>query len=354
MQKPAVFRYCGAIHIHTNFSDGTEDIDYISKSAKRAGLDWIIVTDHNVMKTEEGFINGVCVIRGEEISPHSENHYLALDINEVIEPCDNPQIYVDKVRELGGFGFAAHPDEGMTTDNNGNLIPRKNSNHCIPWTNKNVIPDGIEIWNWFSNWADNYDDTSLIKKAYSFFFKHNIIKSPSPLTLKWWDLINKNSEEKIIPAIGGVDAHALKIYGYLVPLTVFPYETCFKTVNNIINLNEHLSNDFKIAKQQILSAVKQGNNIIINKNISKDIPEIFISNSKNIAYCGESITPDENTNLNIKLNKTANIKIILNGKEILKTKTKNCTIPIKEIGKYRAEISYNQKGFAYTNPIVVK
>ena len=353
MTQTALYQYCGAIHIHTKLSDGTEDVISVSRAAKKAGLDWIIVTDHNYIDAEEGFFNGVCVIKGQEISPHSENHYLVFGANEVIEPCDNPQIYIDKVRELGGFGFAAHPDEGIVIGENGNIYPRKNSNHCIPWTDKNIKPDGIEIWNWFSNWADNYDDTTLLTKAYSFLFKHKIVKNPSPLTLSWWDSLN-NERENIVPALGGVDAHALNITDYIVPLTVFPYLTCFKTVNNIINLKEPLSKDFNEAKKQILSAVTKGNNIIINKHTSDDIPEFSISNKDNIVYCGENINLEENTVLNIKTNKKTDIRILLNGKEIFKTQTKHDSIPIKEKGKYRAEFSYKGRGFAYTNPIVVK
>jgi len=353
MKNNNIFRYCGAIHIHTKFSDGTGDLKTIVKAAKKAGLDWIIITDHNYIDTEEGFFDDVCVIKGQEVSPKSENHYLVFGVNEVIELSDNPQTYVDKVREQGGFGFAAHPDEGFTSDKDGKPVPRKNSNHCIPWTDKNIKPDGVEIWNWFSNWADNYDDGSLLTKAHSFFFKHKIVKNPSCLTLSWWDKLN-NETEKIVPALGGVDAHALLIKDYLIPLYIFPYTTCFKTINNVITLKEPLSKDFSEAKQQILSAVKQGNNIIVNKHNEKSIPEVWISNVNEYACCGESISLDENTNLNIKMNKKSDIKLFLNGKEIFKTQAKTCTVPIKETGKYRVEFSHKEKGFAYTNPIVVK
>ena len=353
MLKLSLFQYCGAIHIHTKFSDGTGDINSICKAAKKAGLDWIIITDHNKMEVEEGVYNGVFVITGEEISPEKENHYLALDINQVVEPCDNPQRYVDKVRELGGFGFAAHPDEGITVDKKGNVIPRKNSNHCIPWTDKNIKPDGVELWNWFSNWADNYDDSSLLTKASSFFFKHSIIKNPSCLTLEWWDKLN-NETEKVVPALGGVDAHALKISGYIIPLTVFPYITCFKTVNNIINLREPLSKDFNSAKQQILSAVKNGNNIIINRNICKYVPNFCIHNGENVAFPGDTIDLTERTQIKIKTRKKTNIKIILNGKELYNIFSEECLIPVNKSGKYRIEFLSNRKGFAYTNPVVVK
>jgi len=351
--KKNIFQYCGAIHIHTKFSDGTGDIQSISKAAKKAGLDWIIVTDHNSMEIEEGIFNGVYVIKAEEISPAGENHYLAFGIKEVILPSDNPQEYVDKVREYGGFGFAAHPDEGYTVDENGKIVPRKNSYHCIPWSDKSIKPDGVEIWNWFSNWADNLNDKTIFHLAYSYFFKHKTVKSPSKLTLDWWDKLNSETA-KIIPALGGVDAHALRTKDYLIPLTIFPYETCFKTVNNIINIREPLSKDFKEAKSQILSAIKCGNNIIINKKIQNYAPEVFINNDKDFAYCGEDIILTENTNLNIRFCKKICIKIFLNGREIYKERTHKIILPIKETGKYRIEFLYKEKGFAYTNPIVVK
>ena len=164
--KKQFFNYLGAIHIHTKLSDGTGDINSISKAAKKAGLNWIIITDHNNFDIKEGFYNGVCVIKGEEISPCSSNHYIALDIKNLINPSDDTQKFVDEVRAQGGFGFAAHPDEA---DN------RKNKAHPIKWTDKTIVPDGIEIWNWFSDWADNYDETNIFKIAYSYFFRHKLI-----------------------------------------------------------------------------------------------------------------------------------------------------------------------------------
>lgn len=353
MQEAKMFQSCGAIHIHTKFSDGTGDVYSVSRAAKKAGLDWIIVTDHNSMEIEEGIFNDVYVIKGQEISPKNKNHYLVLGANEVIEPCENPQVYVDETRKIGGFGFAAHPDEGFCVDEKGNICPRKNSHHCIPWENKDIIPDGIEIWNWFSNWADNLDDRNLLSLAHAFFFKHKIVKSPSEITLKWWDKLN-NKGEKIIPALGGVDAHALLIKDYFVPLYIFPYTTCFKTINNIINLKEPLSKDFKLAKQQILSAVIKGNNLIINKNFNDDIPQVCISNEETTAFCGEEIILTQETYLNVETKKQNDIKVLLNGEEIYNKKSKKIKVPIVKKGKYRVELAYREKGFAYTNPIVVK
>lgn len=336
------YKYKGCIHIHSMHSDGTGNIESISKAAKKAGLSWIIVTDHNYFDYKEGIYNGVYVLKGEEISPENNNHYLALGINKQIEPDDNPQIFIDAVKKQNGMGFAAHPDEYQK---------RKNNNKPIVW-NKNFIPDGVEIWNWFSNWADNLDARNIFKLAYAFLCRHKIITNPAPETLKWWDKLNKNSKN-IVPAIGGVDAHALKIHKYILPVTVFPYKTCFKTITNVITLNEPLSNEFGIAKQQILTALKQGNNLIINRKICKDVPQISISNVDTTKSLGESITLTDNTYLDVQTEHITDIKVIQDGKEYANNRAKRCLIPISQTGKYRVELSCSGRGYAYSNPIQV-
>lgn len=326
--KKQFFNYLGAIHIHTKLSDGTGDINSISKAAKKAGLNWIIITDHNNFDIKEGFYNGVCVIKGEEISPCSSNHYIALDIKNLINPSDDTQKFVDEVRAQGGFGFAAHPDEA---DN------RKNKAHPIKWTNKSVIPDGIEIWNWFSDWADDYDETNIFKIAYSYFFRHKLIQGPHKETLKWWDELNKKSEN-IVPAIAGVDAHALKISKYIIPIKIFPYKDCFKTLANVITLENEIPKDFESQKKLILSSIKNGNNLMINRHIKNEIPLIYV----------------ENKTIIVKLSTKAEIKIIQNGTQIFTENTKNLKFPIDENAKYRIEIDLKNQPWIFSNQISIK
>lgn len=332
-------KYLGAIHIHTIHSDGTGDIKSIVKAAKKAGLSWIIITDHNNFDVEEGIINGIYVIKGEEISPETCNHYIAIGTDKLILPSEDIQNTVNTVREKGGFGFAAHPDEGEN---------RKNSNRPLNWTDKNIIPDGIEIWNWFSSWADNYDDKNIFTVVHSYIFKNKLVKKPCNNTLKWWDELN-NKNEEIVPAIGGVDAHALHITKYIIPVKIFPYEFMLGTINNQIILKEKLSDDFKIAKNQIINAIKNGNNVVVNRQISKTLPEIYAENSCNSVQAGEKILLDKNTYLTIHCSKNMSVVVYKDG-EIFSHEKR---VKITQKGKYRAEILINNKGFAYSNPIIV-
>lgn len=336
------FRYKGTIHIHSLNSDGSGDIETISKAAKKAGLSWVIITDHNYFDLEEGIYNNIYVLKGEEISPKKENHYLALGINEQIEPNNNPQVYIDEVREQGGIGFAAHPDE---------FTKRKNNYPPITW-NKVYSPDGVEIWNWFSCWGDKLNSKNIFTLAFSYLFKHRLVSKAPQESLNWWDELNSKMQG-VVPAIGGVDAHALKINKYIIPTTIFPYETMFKTINNVISLREPLSEDFKTAKEQILNAIRNGNNTVINRNVLNIIPNIEITNSLKTAHSGEVLNLDKKTYLNVEVNKKALIKVILNGRELYECFAKKCNLLLTEIGKYRVEILINNKGFAYSNPIVV-
>lgn len=337
-------QYLGAIHIHSLFSDGTANVEEISLAAKKAGLSWIIITDHNNMDIEEGFYNGVCVIKGEEISPTTNNHYLALNIKKIIKPTMEPEQFIEETHKQNGFGFIAHPDESQN---------RKNKYSPIYWENKEVIPDGIEIWNWFSTWADNYCDKSIFHIVYCFLFRHQLVKKANEKSLQWWDKLN-NQNSKIIPAICGVDAHALKIKKYIIPVTVFPYEMMFKTLTNVISINSCLNEDFEIQKQQILHAIKNGNNLVLNRHVTKNIPEINIKNKESLAKIGGSIKLDNETTLNVNYNKKVIISIWHNGQNIYQTFDKILKLPINKMGKYRVELLTKNYAIAYSNPIIVE
>ena len=341
-QPQKLNNYLGVIHIHTKYSDGSGDLKDICKAAKLAGLDWIIITDHNNLDIEEGFIEGICVIKGEEISPKN-NHYLALGINKVITPDLDTNDFIKEVRKQGGFGIAAHPDESNC---------RKNKNKPIKWLDKSLIPDGIEIWNWFSTWGDNYSDRNIFKIIYAYLFKHKLITAPKTETLTWWDRLN-NKSEKIFPAIGGIDAHALKINKYIIPITIFPYKKMFRTITNIISLNKPMDKDFETAKKQILNAIKEGRNIIVNRHLCQEIPQINATNTKSKASMGDSLNFDKNTYINIKLGRKFNIKLICNGELIWNKCAKFAKIPLHKKGKYRVEIGLDKLGYAYSNPIII-
>ena len=337
--------YLGALHIHTTYSDGTKDVDYVIKQAAKAGLKWIIITDHNTHKplAHEGFHNGVCVIAGCEITPQKANHLLAFGTTEDISEEIGERNYIDEVHKQNGICFAAHPDESIHRDN------RQTPLRWEDWSIDTI--DGLEIWNYLTDWTDNYSINK--NKLLQYLNRHNMPKGPTKNVLAWWDRLN-NKKEHLVPAIGGMDAHAFRIgrHGFWVKIS--DYYDFFTALNNVVLLDKPLSSDFKEAKEQIINALKNANNIIINRKvINKTNVDFYIQNKGQKYYVGEIAELDNYTKLVAKLPCNALIRLIHNGVLIYETTSKVLEYDRLEQGKYRLEIYRNNKPWIFTNPIKV-
>jgi predicted metal-dependent phosphoesterase TrpH len=110
-----------SLHIHTRYSDGSGTHADIAKSAIKANLDAIIVTDHNIwVQGPEGYYKEgnkrVLMIIGEEIHDQDrkpqKNHLLVVGADEELaQHADDPQNLINAVNKAGGLCFLAHPNE---------------------------------------------------------------------------------------------------------------------------------------------------------------------------------------------------------------------------------------------------
>ena len=78
----------GALHIHTNRSDGSGSPDEVAAAAARAGLKFIILTDHGDgtrAPDPPQYRSGVLVIDAVELST-SAGHYIAIGLPQAPYP----------------------------------------------------------------------------------------------------------------------------------------------------------------------------------------------------------------------------------------------------------------------------
>jgi hypothetical protein len=148
----------GNIHLHTTYSDGSGDYAAVAAAARRAGLDFLVVTDHNTYPAHEaGWRNGVLTLVGQELhdpaAPH-QNHYLALNAGEDVAPlAADTAALVAGVRARGGLGFIAHPYEHSGAYSGETEIDWR------AWDLRGFA--GIEIWNYMSEFK-SYATTPLV------------------------------------------------------------------------------------------------------------------------------------------------------------------------------------------------
>ncbi len=104
-------RVGGVVHVHTTLSDGGGTPEEVVAEARRAGLSFVALTDHNHLdaKPLEGYRDGVLVVVGTEVST-SAGHLLGLGLPDpVYRFSDDPTDALSDVRDAGGVAFAAHP-----------------------------------------------------------------------------------------------------------------------------------------------------------------------------------------------------------------------------------------------------
>lgn len=103
------------LHVHSNYSDGHDDVKTILKAARKRGLNGIAVTDHDSLggsRAARRIIKDLnfemIVIPGVEVTT-SRGHLLALGINELPERGLTPEETTEAVHDLGGITIVPHP-----------------------------------------------------------------------------------------------------------------------------------------------------------------------------------------------------------------------------------------------------
>jgi hypothetical protein len=146
--------YRGDLHVHTVHSDGRCETRDTVAAAKRAGLDFVVSTEHNTSSANRewahGVTDGLLVVAGEEVTTR-HGHWLAVGLprNGWVDwryaPRDGVFArYAAEVAANGGLVVAAHPSVPLP----GSL-----------WEFGYHAVDAVEVWN--GRW--NVDDEMSLR-----------------------------------------------------------------------------------------------------------------------------------------------------------------------------------------------
>ncbi|MBT3602931.1 MAG: PHP domain-containing protein [Candidatus Latescibacteria bacterium] len=335
-----MFEYCGAIHVHSTYSDGSGSVPVILNAAHQSQLDFLILTDHNSLRARaegwEGWHGKTLLIVGDEVSGR-HGHCLAIGTQQRVNHRQDHQGILQDIHRQEGLSFIAHP--------HGKYRPLfKEHNHS--WGNWAVDHfTGLELWSYMFDWVTDF-------RYYRFWnhYRHpnRYITGPHPQTLQKWDLI---CQQRPCVAIGGVDAHARKYHP--TPFVVFPYESAFRTLHTRILLQKPLTGSKQEDIRAILQALKQGHCYISYDDLAQGAGVRFQTPDGQITMGDE--TPFQSPiEINIQLPQKADLKIICNGQTIAQHQEQNHTFQAKKPGVYRVEAQIQNSPWVYTNPIYLR
>jgi hypothetical protein len=353
-----MFESTFALHIHTNYSDGTASHQELIEIARKTSLDGIITTDHNILvEGLEGYYGEgrrkTLLLVGEEIHNRKlnppGNHLLAIGVGQEMSPYgEDPQRLIDQIQRSGGLSFLAHPvEDALPLFNEGAFSWRD-------WTVKRFT--GIELWNQLSEFKS-------VTKGYGSALIHTLFPKrmttgPSERALALWDALIQERQRPIV-AVGGVDAHNLEKKIGPFTLHLYPYRHHFRSVRTHLLLPKPPSFLFEEDRKNILSALKEGHCFV-----AYDLPEktdgfrFTVDTDQGEFIMGDQLQHRGGLTFQVRLPMRTLCRLIRNGRLVKEwTDREVCTHITTEPGVYRVEvfIPYRGKlrGWVFSNPIYI-
>ena len=245
----------GAFHVHSARSDGSGDREAIAAAAARAGLQFVVITDHgDATRSVEPptYLHGVLCLDAVEISTNG-GHLIALDMQPSPYPLGGePAAVVEDVLRLGGMPVVAHPDSAK---------------RALAWKDWTLPVAGLEWLNLDSGWRDE-SRARLARVAFDSLVRPgpalaSLLDRPTS-TLARWDQI---AATRTMVALAGHDVHGglarrseegspLWIPGFASSLA--SYETSFATFAARVILDAPLTGDAVQDARRVFDAVRAG------------------------------------------------------------------------------------------------
>jgi hypothetical protein len=344
-----VHEVCGAIHLHTVFSDGSVTMGELAATAAKVGLDYVMVTDHMTLEGRAPggaarFDQGVLVVVGyEHHDIRGRNHYLVFGTPAVAAAQAHPQHYIDEVKMAGGVGFIAHPFERRRYFRR--LPP-------YPWTEWDVSGfDGIEIWNQMSDWVEKLRTWfSLVRFAYP----RRFLAGPPPELLAVWDARNRR---QFVAGLGGVDAHTRVLRVGPFRYTVFPLKVELQGIRTHLYLDEPLDRaNGESAGAAALSALRDGRGFVSNVRWgdARGSRIYYQTHDGGCVLPGRRSAPVHSPGtLAVQLPHRAQIRLVRNGAVTAARVGRTADFDITSEGVYRIEALRNGRAWIYSNPFPV-
>ncbi len=342
----------GNLHMHTPLSDGTKGHRELGKIAAEAGLDFIVITDHNAYRQGlDAFVDGTLVLVGEEIhdperKPQS-SHTLCFAIQEDVAAYGaDPQSLIDAVTAQGGFTFLAHPFEREVAE----FLPEPN----ISWRDWGVEGyAGIELWNYMSEFK-----SVLRNKVHALLYAYVpdlAIVGPYSETLRKWDQL---LAERHVAVLGGSDAHGT-VYK-LGPLSraVQPYDYLFRCINTHLLSEDPLHLDLEHDRAVVYEALRLGRGFVGYERLGEVAGFSFWACSgSDEATMGESLAFHGRVELRVSVPERARLRLLRNGKVLAETVGRRLVAMNHNPGVYRIEAyrryAGRERGWIFGNPIYV-
>ena len=335
------------IHCHSTYSDGTGTVPEIAAAASRAGVDAVLLTDHDTLEAsrrgEEGWHGDVLLCVGHEVSPKGGHHYLAFGVDEEVPPSLPPAEVAARVREAGGIGFMAHPfSQGSERFRRAGM----------PWDELDV-PDatGVELWSWVTDTAERLGGVRDVARFV--LAPERAVDHPPARNLAAYDAL---CARRPVVAIGGIDAHQIGVrVAGRVPLRLMSYARSFRHMRTHVLLDEPPSGDGASDRAAIYAALVAGRCYLAIDSIAPARGFAFWSDA---APMGAEAPFAEGVEIHARVPRPAALTLVRGGEPVARAHGVALDHRAAGPGVYRLEARLTAQGRARTwvlsNPVYLR
>jgi hypothetical protein len=297
----------GAIHVHTTRSDGTGSIEEVAAAVARAGLAFVVFTDHGDGTRSPDppqYRSGVLCLDGVEVST-ADGHVLGLGLRQAPYPlAGEARDVVDDIHRLGGIAIAAHP---------GSPKPE------LQWRDWDAAIDGLEWLNTDSEWRD--ERWSSLARAFGGYLLRGpqavamLLDRPDAVLTRWDALITTRP----VVSIAGADAHARlgmpwsnDPYDEGTLLEIPSYEATFLVFSNRAALDHPLTGDARSDAASILKAIGSGHVYTTMDALAPGGGLLFTAESgRRIAQSGDTLHVEGAARIKVRAEAPAGVRVVL-------------------------------------------
>jgi hypothetical protein len=335
--RPDPLTVRGAYHVHSVASDGTGTMEQIAAAAARAGLHFVIVTDHGDgtrAPDPPRYVSGVLVIDATEVNT-SGGHLVVPGARAAPFPLAGvPAAVLEDVHRLGGMGIAAHPGS-----------PRA----ALRWTAWDTPLDGVEWLNADSEWRDEFlASLGRLMLTYSLRPAETLTASldrPAAV-LQQWDALTTTRR---VVGLAGADAHARLGFGQQTEpyregwhVPVPSYQSSFAAFSLRVPLDARMSSDPVRDAADILDRIRRGRvYTVVDGAATPGDFEFTATSGGHSARIGDYLDLAGEVKLHVKMAAPANARMVIlrNGEILFETRDRETHVGVlAEPAVYRVEI----------------
>ncbi|MBM4020028.1 MAG: hypothetical protein FJ288_17210 [Planctomycetes bacterium] len=334
--------YVGAIHLHTCYSDGSGTMRDVTAGARRAGLDFVVATDHDTLRPAqdrwEGWRDGVLLVLGAEVTCRFRSHVVVFGARDVESLMWKPlrRVLFD-LGNQGAVAFVAHAHPASI------LGFSMKAGELTDWEIAGF--SGVELWSFMHDICDG-----MVPWRVPSFLRGwpGRVRGPHPDAVAHWDRL---AASRRFAAIGSLDNHAFPVP--LLGAQILSYEEGFRTLRTHILAEEFTGRRGDVAR--VLAALCAGRAFLALDMAADARGFRFEGDSagRRLAM-GDEAPWTGPVSLQVRSPVAAQIVLRRDGKPAAEASAAAMEFTADRPGVYRVEARLEGKPWVYTNPIYLR